>query len=184
MLQRKRAASLCNQHAYRWRGHQRRLQAHSRLFALGWNVAKTGALVTVPDGPDADTAPDLVRDPFRNAPNYSDDGVVFRICPGCSPFYAYAERPLVIDKRGPGNSEHVSQGYQCSTGNTVGSCTIPTAAGGSSQTSTNPSTHATRTFVRDDNVLANRSVNLGDSRIEGLMIQTLRIQSCGGVPAC
>lgn len=115
----------------------------------------------------------------RNVANTADDGILFRSCIGCVDFYAYAYRPLVIDKRGPTGSTQESQNYQCSTGNT-GSCTIPSGTNGSSNIVYGNVANASRSYP----VIAGGAVNLGDSRIEGLMIQMLRIQSCGGVPAC
>lgn len=147
---------------------------HIRWGTLNWESAKTGLL---PDGPDAGTDPDT--DPLRNAAGTNNDGILFRSCAGCDPFYAYADRPLVIDKRGVTGSTQRSQNYQCNTGNT-GSCTVPAAASGSNNVVTANVANPTRTYP----VTATNAVNLGDSRIEGLMIQTLRVQSCGGVAAC
>lgn len=115
----------------------------------------------------------------RNAADTNNDGILFQSCSGCDPFYAYADRPLVIDKRGPTGSTQRSQNYQCNTGNT-GGCTVPTGTNGSTNIVSAGSANATRSYPR----AAATAVNLGDSRIEGLMIQTLRAQSCGGVPAC
>lgn len=133
-----------------------------RWGSMDWNGATTGSTTT-----------------GRNAINEANDGILFRSCSGCSTFYAYADRPLVIDKRGPTGSTQRSQNYQCSTSN-AGSCTIPTGAGGSTNIVSGGAANSTRTYP----VTATNAVNLGDSRIDGLMIQTLRIQSCGGSPTC
>ncbi|MFN3586107.1 MAG: hypothetical protein ACK4UT_01270, partial [Moraxellaceae bacterium] len=115
----------------------------------------------------------------RNAAGATNDGILFQSCPGCDTFYAYADRPLVIDKRSPTGSTQRSQNYQCNTGN-AGGCSVPAGVGGSTNIVSGNVADASRTYP----VAATNAVNLGDSRIEGLMIQTLRIQSCGGVPAC
>lgn len=67
--------------------------------------------------------------------------------------------------RGETQSMQQTQNYNCSTGN-AGGCTV--AAGGPIFTGTGDST---RTYPTS-------AVNLGDSRVEGLLIQGLRFESC------
>jgi hypothetical protein len=107
----------------------------------------------------------------RNLINGNDgsatgDGVVFMACGGCGNFLAYASRPLTIDKRGDTESRQRTQNYNCATGNT-GSCS--TAAAGPIITAS-PG-NFTRTYPT-------AAVNLGDSRLEGLMFNSLRFESC------
>lgn len=99
------------------------------------------------------------------------DGVIFRACIGCTNFLAFGDRPVRIDKRGETQSMNRVQNYNCATGN-AGSCS--TAAAGPI---TSGAGNSTRTFPT-------ATVNLGDSRIEGLMFNSLRFESCGGSPTC
>jgi len=115
----------------------------------------------------------------REAIDSSEDGIFFKACDSCGIFQAFANRPVTIDKRGPAASMHKTQNYNC---NGSGSCsvsstnrsygtsyyTIPLGPGGpvSNQGGNNDLYYNTRT------------ANLGSSRIEGLMIQALRIESC------
>jgi hypothetical protein len=101
----------------------------------------------------------------RNAINATDDGILFRACPLCSNFNAFAKRPVRIDVRGETQSMQQTQNYNCNTGN-AGGCTVTT--GGPIVSGPGD---ATRTYPT-------ASVNLGDSRIEGLLIHGLRIESC------
>lgn len=121
-----------------------------------------------------------------NAINSTDDGIYFRACSGCGNFFAYADSPVVIDKRsnhsaghdvGRSYSEEVLRTYECNSGNT-GGCTTATPPGptfnGSSTTEARYNgapAPVTRTYPTT-------AVNLGDSRIEGLMFNSLRFQSC------
>lgn len=95
------------------------------------------------------------------------DGIIFQGCTGCALFYAFAKRPAVIDKRGETASMQRTQNYSCGTGNTLNSCSV-LAGGGTISSGTGDST---RTYPT-------HAVNLGDSRIEGLMLQSLRFESC------
>ncbi|MDF2446798.1 MAG: hypothetical protein K0S46_2034 [Moraxellaceae bacterium] len=121
-----------------------------------------------------------------NAINATDDGIYFRACTGCANFLAYADSPVSIDKRSNHSSGHpVSRSYEketirtyeCNSGNT-GGCTTATPPGptfnGTSTTTASlagsPSP-STRTYPTN-------AVNLGDSRIEGLMFNSLRFESC------
>ena len=142
----------------------------------------------------------------RNLINGADgsatgDGIYFQACSGCT-FFAYAERPARIDKRGSHFSMATTQNYNCATAN-AGSCTIPGAAGGpvtngdftGTQANTcsymgrtdhkcytaNGAGNGTPTPAGDPTkTYPTTAVNLGDSRIEGLMLQSLRIESCAG----
>lgn len=120
----------------------------------------------------------------RNGISSTDDGIFFRACPSCSDFRAYAARPIRIDKRGISSSMQVTQNYNCGINN-AGGCAIsgssPAWAGPQ-----NPSAYytlqaggplsqgggsATRTYPTG-------AVNLGDARIEGLLINQLDLISC------
>ncbi|MFZ5723592.1 MAG: hypothetical protein ACOY33_08005 [Pseudomonadota bacterium] len=107
----------------------------------------------------------------RNTANLTTDGFVFQACSTCGIFYAFADRPVVIDKRGETASRHQTQNYNCATGN----------AGGCSSAAAGPITggpgNATRTYPT-------AAVNLGDGRIEGLLIDHLRLESCPKTGAC
>lgn len=95
------------------------------------------------------------------------DGIIFQGCEGCALFYAFAKRPSVIDKRGETASMQRTQNYNCGTGNTLNSCSVP-AGGGPTVSGAGDNTRSYPTHA----------VNLGDSRIEGLMLQSLRFESC------
>lgn len=108
----------------------------------------------------------------RNLINGSDgsatgDGVIFMACAGCGTFNAFAKRPAVIDKRGETGSMQRTQNYNCSTAD-AGGCVVPGSAGGPTVAGAGDST---RTFPTT-------AVNLGDARIEGLMFNSLRFESC------
>jgi hypothetical protein len=143
-------------------GDYKLTHGYARWGRMDWSGATTGSTTT-----------------GRNGADEANDGILFRSCAGCDTFYAYADRPLVIDKRGSNYSKQESQNYQCNTNN-GGACTVPGGASGSTNVVYGNVADPTRTYP----VTATNAVNLGDSRIEGLMIQTLRIQSCGGVAAC
>ncbi|MFN3712122.1 MAG: hypothetical protein ACK4SX_00530 [Alcanivoracaceae bacterium] len=106
----------------------------------------------------------------RNTAANVSDGIFFRKCPGCSDFRAFARRPIVIDKRGETFSRQRTQNYNCSTGN-VGGCTVNSPNGGPVFSAS--AGDWSRTFPTS-------AVNLGDSRIEGLLIHHLTITSCQG----
>jgi hypothetical protein len=121
-----------------------------------------------------------------NAINATDDGIYFQACTGCGPFYAYADSPVVIDKRSNHSSGHpvarsyekeVIRTYDCSASNTGGCTTTsppgPTFSGSSTTTARLNGSPApiTRTYPTT-------AVNLGDSRIEGLIFNSLRFESC------
>jgi len=107
----------------------------------------------------------------RNVMNSSTDGIMFRACPTCAAFNAFARRPIVIDKRGETASRQRTQNYECATGN-VGNCVVdgsgPIVQGPGNFSRTYPTT----------------TVNLGDARIEGLMIHQLNIVSCQAGGGC
>jgi hypothetical protein len=106
----------------------------------------------------------------RNTAANVSDGIFFRKCPDCSDFRAFARRPIVIDKRGETFSRQRTQNYSCSTGN-VGGCTVNSPNGGPVFSAS--AGDWSRTFPTS-------AVNLGDSRIEGLLIHHLTITSCQG----
>ncbi len=144
----------------------------------------------------------------RNLINGNDgtatgDGVIFQACSGCTTFRAYAERPHVIDKRGSHFSMAQMQNYNCATANAGGCSTgegpITTgdfagtqASGCTYMGSTNHNCYTanglpggTPTPAGDRTKTYTTSVvNLGDARIEGLMFQSLRFESCGGSATC
>ncbi len=115
----------------------------------------------------------------REAVDSTEDGIFFRACDACGSFNAFANRAVTIDKRGTTASMHKTQNYNC---NGSGSCsvsttnrsygtsyyTIPLGPGGpvSNQGGDNSLYYSTRT------------ANLGSARIEGLMINQLRLESC------
>lgn len=110
----------------------------------------------------------------RNTQGQTDDGFVFRSCSACTTFYAFADRPIRIDKRGETAGMHQTQNYTCATGNTGAGCTQaagPIVSGPGDSTRTYP-------------VTGGNAVNLGDGRIEGLLIHRLRIESCPKTGAC
>lgn len=111
----------------------------------------------------------------RNAFNATGDGIVMRACSGsgCTSFLAFAKRPTRIDKRGEGGSMHRTQYYTCATGNTGTNC-VP-GPGGTYNNDT--ATNNTRTYPT-------AAVNLGDARIEGLLINQFRLESCPKTGAC
>lgn len=94
------------------------------------------------------------------------DGVIFMACAGCGTFNAFAKRPVVIDKRGETGSMQRTQNYNCASGN-AGACTVSGSGGTISSGAGDPSRSFPTTVV-----------NLGDSRIEGLMFNSLRFESC------
>ncbi len=108
----------------------------------------------------------------RNAINDTTDGIIFRACQGCENFNAFARRPLVIDKRGETFSRQRTQTYDCNTGN-VGGCVVD----GSGPIFNASGGDLTRTYPTS-------AVNLGDARMEGLLIHQLDIVSCQGGGGC
>jgi hypothetical protein len=105
----------------------------------------------------------------RNAVNLTTDGIFYRSCTGCGTFYAFADRPMRIDKRGPTQSMQQTQNYNCATGNAGGCAATPTSgpivSGAGDPNKTYP-------------VTGGNAVNLGDSRIDGLLIDRLHFESC------
>lgn len=99
-------------------------------------------------------------------PGDQGDGIFFRACSDCAPFRAYASRSLVIDKRGPTESRQRTQNYQCNTGNT-GGCVVD----GSGPVVAESIGDYSRTFPT-------QNVNLGDARMEGLLINRFELISC------
>lgn len=96
------------------------------------------------------------------------DGVMFRRCTGtgCANFLAFADRPVRIDQRGETQSMNQTQNYNCPTANAGGCAAAPTSGPTSSGVGDSSRTYPTA------------AANLGDSRIEGLMFNSLRIESC------
>lgn len=88
----------------------------------------------------------------RNAYNATDDGIFFRACSTCTSFNAFAKRPTRIDVRGETFSMQRTQNY----------------GGG---ISSGPGNGA---------VINTRVANLGDARIEGILINHFRMTSCTG----
>ena len=108
----------------------------------------------------------------RNSINNTNDGIFFRACNGCANFYAFAKRPLVIDKRGETFSRQRTQVYQCNTGNS-GGCVVD----GSGPIYSGSGGDLSRTYPT-------QAVNLGDARMEGVMIHHMDIVSCQGGGSC
>lgn len=94
------------------------------------------------------------------------DGIIFMACAGCGTFNAFAKRPVIIDKRGETGSMQRTQNYNCASGN-AGACSVSASGGSISSGAGDPSRSFPTTVV-----------NLGDSRIEGLMFNSLRFESC------
>lgn len=122
-----------------------------------------------------------------NAINATGDGVVFSACTGCANFLAYADNPYMIDKRanlpsggGLSYAEERIMNYECNTGNTGVNCVTSTPPGPITQgTDTTPARDiGSAGFEARTRTYPTAAVNLGDSRIEGLMINQLRIESC------
>lgn len=101
----------------------------------------------------------------RNAIDGDSDGMFFRKCSGCANFNAFAKRPIRIDKRGETQTMQQTQNYNCASGG--GSCSV-VGGGGPTTTGQGDSTRAYNTAT----------ANLGDARIEGLLIQFIRMESC------
>ena len=134
----------------------------------------------------------------RNAYNASDDGVFFRKCSGCSNFNAYSYRITAVDVR-PGVNTHTSYermaNYGACTPGTTGSARFACGYGGAFSASgavvanvagqTDPMSLVTRSAAQGPATgvtlpMVNTDVvNLGDSRIEGLLINHLRFTSFG-----
>lgn len=105
-------------------------------------------------------------DSDSNPANGDDgDGIFFRACDGCGPFNAYAQRTTRIDKRGETSSMHRTQNYNCNTGGT-GGCSV----NGSGPVQNGPG-NSSRVFPTSN-------VNLGDARMEGLLINRFEMISC------
>lgn len=102
----------------------------------------------------------------RNAINDTNDGIIFRACDTCPLFNAYASRWTVIDKRGPTETQQRTQNYQCNSGNT-GGCVVD----GSGPIISGSPGDFTRTYPTN-------AVNLGDARLEGLLINRFELVSC------
>ena len=116
----------------------------------------------------------------RNAINTGNDGILFRACAGCAPFNAFARRPMVIDKRGESSSMQHTQNYNCASGG--GGCSVSSTPINYSSTRYSASLPAggpisvgpgdfTRSYPTS-------TVNLGDARIEGLLINQMELISC------
>ena len=130
----------------------------------------------------------------RNSYNYTGDGFVFRKCASCSNFNAYAYRLTAVDVRAGNNTYTTWQRYanygSCTPGGS-GSARFNCGYGGAynggnavanvtGQTdpmsyvmNTTPTTGVTLPMISTDRV------NLGDGRVEGLNIQSLRFTSYG-----
>lgn len=116
----------------------------------------------------------------RNAINASNDGILFRACDTCAQFNAFAKRPMVIDKRGESQSMQHTQNYNCASGG--GGCVVSTTPinYSSSRYSASlppggPVSVGAGDFTRR---YPTSTVNLGDARIEGLLINQLELISC------
>jgi hypothetical protein len=107
----------------------------------------------------------------RNTINANNDGILFRACPTCASFNAFARRAIVIDKRGESFSRQRTQNYSCNTGN-AGGCVVGTGGATVQGSGDFSKTYPTTT------------VNLGDARVEGLMIHQLNIISCQAGGGC
>lgn len=121
-----------------------------------------------------------------NAINATDDGIYFRACSTCGNFFAYADSPVRIDKRsnhsaghdvGRSYSEEVIRTYECNAGNT-GGCTTATPPGPTFTGTTTTPARFNGSPAPITRSYPTAAVNLGDSRIEGLMFNSMRFQSC------
>jgi len=122
----------------------------------------------------------------RNAVNSTSDGVVFRKCSTCADFNAFASRPMVIDKRGQNGSMQHTQNYNCSGGG--GGCSVSTTpvSYSSSRYSTSlpPGGPITQGAGDASKYYTTGAVNLGDARIEGLLINHMTLISCQAGGGC
>lgn len=91
----------------------------------------------------------------------TDDGIFFRACEACAAFDAFAKRPTRIDVRGETESMQLTQNYVAGTGLGPG----PITQG-----------------VGNGQVINTRVANLGDSRAEGILIQSFRLTTCSSGP--
>lgn len=122
----------------------------------------------------------------RNAINDTSDGIVFSKCSTCANFNAYASRPMVIDKRGENGSMQHTQNYSCSGGG--GGCVVSTTPV-SYNTSRYSVSLAPGGPISQGPGNASRyyntgEVNLGDARIEGLLINYMTLVSCQSGGSC
>lgn len=121
----------------------------------------------------------------QNAINASDDtstgdGVSFRACAACAPFFAHARSPIRIDKRGPTQSMQLTANYKCNTGNT-GGCVFPDDDAGTDTDDAYPYGPVTQSAGDITRSFPTTVVNLGDSRIEGLLFQSMKFTSCSAI---
>ena len=124
----------------------------------------------------------------RNVANADNQGILFKACIGCSDFRAYAYRPIRIDKRGVGSSRQLSQNYNCPTGNAATGCSVnwstnaappwPSGTPRPPEYSLAPGGPVKRYGPDTSRTYQTSTVNLGDSRMEGLLINRLDLISC------
>jgi hypothetical protein len=114
--------------------------------------------------------------------NASDtDGVYFKACPSCASLNAFASRPMVVDVRG-------FTPAQCATNNgNDTNCMEQTqnyAASGSGPGPISPSgtPSGTNGSYGNNQHLQYSTVNLGDARIAGLLIQNFQMINCSAGP--
>lgn len=117
----------------------------------------------------------------REAINATDDGIFFRKCDNCANFNAFAKRPMVIDKRGENGSMQYTQNYNCGTGGTggcvVGTTNVSYTASGQTTTLA-PGGPVVQGPGSNTRLYNTGAVSLGSSRIEGLLIHQLYLESC------
>ncbi|MGB1221599.1 MAG: hypothetical protein ACPG43_08665, partial [Alcanivoracaceae bacterium] len=86
----------------------------------------------------------------RNGQADTDDGIFFRACSSCSAFQAFAKRPVRIDVRGETESMQLTQNYD----------------------------GVVRQGPGNGTTITTRVANLGDSRLEGVLINHFKLTSC------
>ena len=114
----------------------------------------------------------------REAINATDDGIFFRKCDSCANFNAFAKRPLVIDKRGENGRMQFTQNYNCGAGGCVVSTTNVSFTASGRTTTLAPGGPVTQGPGNNARVYNTDAVSLGSSRIEGLLIHQLYLESC------
>jgi hypothetical protein len=117
-----------------------------------------------------------------NGHSDTNDGIYFTACPTCANLTAYASRPTVIDVRG-------FTPAQCSTNNGNDTNCMQQVqnyrsdgAAGQGPLSPSGAPSGTNGSFGNNQTLSYRTVNLGDSRIAGLLIQNFQMINCSAGP--
>jgi len=118
----------------------------------------------------------------RNAADDTSSGIVFKACEGCDDFYTYAYRPLRVDVRQRANGGIGAQ--QSMQRNQSYGCMDPSGDG---PVQANCSRLPSELYTQ--NRMAVSTANIGDARLEGMMMQYVNLTSCavtkpGGGSVC